>query len=175
MKWLEIEVLESAKEIFDIRDGILYHNLEKSGEILDRTNSITLALFTDGVSLFKSTITSYWPLHLVIYELPPKQRFLRKNMILWGLWQGIGKPRMNTFFFPFVQEMKKLYEEGIRVAYRGENITVKVMLSLNTMDFQARAYMFNMTQPNGAPGCIYCEEEEKSVLSRKVIVDPIHI
>lgn len=29
------------KEIYDIPDGILYRNLEKSGEFLDRTNNIT--------------------------------------------------------------------------------------------------------------------------------------
>ena len=39
-------------------------------------------------------------------------RFSKGNMMLWGLWQGKGKPSFNTFFEPFTSEMSKLYNEG---------------------------------------------------------------
>lgn len=32
--------------------------------------------------------------------------------MLWGIWQGKGKPSFNTFFEPFTSEMSKLYNEG---------------------------------------------------------------
>ena len=32
--------------------------------------------------------------------------------MLWGIWQGKGKPPFNTFFEPFTSEMSKLYNEG---------------------------------------------------------------
>lgn len=32
--------------------------------------------------------------------------------MLWGIWQGKGKPPFNSFFDPFTSEMSKLYNEG---------------------------------------------------------------
>lgn len=32
--------------------------------------------------------------------------------MLWGIWQGKGKPPFNAFFEPFTSEMNKLYREG---------------------------------------------------------------
>lgn len=69
-------------------------------------------LFSDGVPVFKSTKFSIWPLYLAVNELPPNHRFLRKNMLLWGVWFGAEKPDMNTFLTPFVQDMKTLKQDG---------------------------------------------------------------
>lgn len=33
-------------------------------------------------------------------------------MLLWGIWQGKGKPPFNSFFDPFTSEMSELYNEG---------------------------------------------------------------
>ena len=68
--------------------------------------------FSDGVPVFKSTKFGIWPVYLVVNELPPHLRFLRKNILLWGVWFGPEKPKMNTFLSPFVQDMKALREEG---------------------------------------------------------------
>lgn len=67
---------------------------------------------SDGVPVFKSTKFGIWPVYLVVNELPPHLRFLRKNILLWGVWFGPEKPKMNTFLSPFVQDMKALREEG---------------------------------------------------------------
>lgn len=81
-------------EIYDILDGRKYQ--EVKNKCKDMT--VTLTMFIDCVSLFKSSKVSLWPVYLVVNELSPYSRFLKKNMILWGLWQGQGKPKMNTFF-----------------------------------------------------------------------------
>lgn len=65
---------------------------------------------SDGVPVFKSTKFGIWPVYLVVNELPPHLRFLRKNILLWGVWFGPEKPKMNTFLSPFVQDMKALRE-----------------------------------------------------------------
>ena len=39
-------------------------------------------------------------------------RFSKRNMMLWGIWQGKGKPPFNSFFEPFTSEMSKLHNEG---------------------------------------------------------------
>jgi len=33
-------------------------------------------------------------------------------MMLWGIWQGKGKPPFNAFFEPFTSQMNQLYKEG---------------------------------------------------------------
>lgn len=87
-------------EIYDILDGRKYQELKSKCKDM----TVTLTMFTDGVSLFKSSKVSLWPVYLVVNELSPYSRFLKKNMILWGLWQGQGKPKMNTFFFHLLKK-----------------------------------------------------------------------
>lgn len=60
-------------------------------------------------------------MYLAVNELPPNHRFLRKNMLLWGVWFGAEKPDMNTFLTPFVQDMKSLKQDG--------NILIHLMIS----------------------------------------------
>lgn len=33
-------------------------------------------------------------------------------MLMWGIWQGKGKPPFNVYFEPFATEMIDLYENG---------------------------------------------------------------
>lgn len=33
-------------------------------------------------------------------------------MLIWGIWQGKGKPPFNVYFEPFATEMIDLYENG---------------------------------------------------------------
>lgn len=57
----------------DIRDGKLYKSLVESGHI--RVGStITLTFNTDGIPVFKSSKSSFWPIFLTVNELPYKIR-----------------------------------------------------------------------------------------------------
>ena len=61
----------------DIYDGTEYRQLSKRGGFLCPTTNpanISFVLNTDGVSLFKSSETSVWPIFLVINELPANIR-----------------------------------------------------------------------------------------------------
>ncbi|KAK3107405.1 hypothetical protein FSP39_013796 [Pinctada imbricata] len=153
----------------DINGGLLYKEMKQPGGFLwpANNNNITLTCFTDGVPLFKSSKVSLWPLYLVINELPPAERFLRKNMMVWGIWQGNDKLRMNTFLYPFVQDLQKLHSEGFTFNDGPKKKSGKALLVIATMDLMARAPVLNMMHHNGECGCIYCETPGITVPSGK--------
>ena len=62
----------------DIRDGAVYQQLVATG-FLSNPHNISLQLNTDGVPVFKSSGYLFWPLHLLINELPPSIRFFVMN------------------------------------------------------------------------------------------------
>ena len=92
--WEAIEENRSKarKSVTDVCDGSEYRKLLMPGGFLQDTTNITCFAFIDGIPLFKSSSTSLWPVYLLINEISSHQRFSRKNMILWGVWQGVGKP-----------------------------------------------------------------------------------
>lgn len=77
-------------------------------------------------------------------------------MILWGLWQGKGKPRFSTFFEVFTDDLINLKCEGFTILNK---FHPKLMLSLGSTDLQGKAYLLSMSHHNGICGCITCEEE----------------
>lgn len=152
--------------ICDITSGQFYKHLCQPGQFLDNTSgsfNITLTWNTDGIPLFKSSSVSLWPVYLAINELPPKERFLKKNLVVWGIWQGESKPSMNAFLSHFVKDMLSLYNTGFSVNGK----ICRAQLLLGSMDLQARAYVMNSVQHNGASSCLYCEESGRVVKSGK--------
>ena len=71
--------LQSQPRHSDIQHGRMYRRLSKPGGFLcKRTNpyNISFLLNTDGVSLYKSSASSFWPVFLIINELSPSKRFV---------------------------------------------------------------------------------------------------
>jgi hypothetical protein len=157
--------IPDSQIISDIKSGLEYRKLKQPGAFLDNPNNISFSLFTDGVPLFKSSSVSLWPVYLLVNELPPTERFLCKNMILWGIWQGNGKPRMVSFLKPLVEDLNKLYHQGFEFIFNKQIILSKAILLIVTMDLQARAFMLQMTHHNGEYGCLYCHQKGVSVPS----------
>ncbi|KAL7280964.1 hypothetical protein ACG7TL_005913 [Trametes sanguinea] len=73
---------------------------------------IALGLSTDGFSPFKgrkSRKYTAWPLLIINYNLPPEERFLKKNIICVGVIPGPKKPwDMDSFLYPMVEELLRL-------------------------------------------------------------------
>lgn len=63
--------------ISDICDGQLYKKLVDVG-----SNSISLLLNTDGVVLFQSKTHSFWPVLLMVNELPFSQRHVTNVIVV---------------------------------------------------------------------------------------------
>ncbi|XP_053398926.1 uncharacterized protein LOC123537936 [Mercenaria mercenaria] len=161
---------KAESNIEDVFDGKMYKKhfdgshftgtpqKDKSKEL-----HISLQLNTDGVSIFRSSSYSVWPLYLIINELHPKQRFNCQNRIFAGLWFGGIKPVMNVFLLPLIQEMSELYHTGISIILHGKEILLRGVLLNVVCDAPARCLVQNFTQFNGFFGCAFCQEKGKSV------------
>ena len=129
-------------------DGTKY----KEKGILFR-DSLSLTCNIDGVPVFLSSNVSLWPIYYTINELPLIVR--RKHVILHALWSGIGKPRMDCFLKPVVDELKMLYEVGFNWVRNSVAHTTRVHLGLICCDSVAHALLQNFKQFNGAFGCSF--------------------
>ncbi|CAH3170337.1 unnamed protein product [Porites lobata] len=87
----------SPHNIEDVYDGHLYKKLFENNGPLSQPENLSLKFNTDGVSIFKSSGSSIWPVYFEINELPPSKRKRLENMLLGGLWFSDKKPVMSTF------------------------------------------------------------------------------
>ena len=116
----------NSGNICDVYDGLQY---KKWKYFLNEPANVSFLLNTDGVAIFRSSKFSIWPVWIVINELPKSQRyvlfmyilyhnynyvfrFLRKNMLLAGVWYSKDKPTMTTFLKPIIEEINELYVHG---------------------------------------------------------------
>ena len=53
---------------------------------------------TDGISPFKSSVITIWPVLIALTNLPPSIRMNKDNIITVAIWAGESKPPMNTLF-----------------------------------------------------------------------------
>lgn len=60
-------------KLSDVYDGREY---QKHTDFLSKPENVSFLLNTDGVSIFRSSTVSLWPLWLVINELPPSVRLV---------------------------------------------------------------------------------------------------
>jgi hypothetical protein len=77
--------------------------------------------------------------------------------MLSTLWLASKKPNPDSYLRPFVEEGRKLFQEG--VTWKDKNGRVKrtrVMVLLSTFDSVARPMFCCMTQYNGFYGCTFC-------------------
>jgi len=109
----ETRSMHKKNDMNDITDGQYYKHLCSPGGFLHYNRNLTVTFNTDGAALFKSSREEIWPMYLVINEIHPSERFLNKNVILWGVWQGRGKPPTMSFLQRFVDEMKEISTSGI--------------------------------------------------------------
>ena len=84
--------------------------------------------------VWKSNHYDIWPLYVSICELPQHERYLAKDIMLAGLFQGSKKPYMLTFLKPFYEELKKL-EQGVMISTIEGEKRVKAYLITGTYDF----------------------------------------
>lgn len=92
---------DQSTKIEDLYDGDIYKkHVQNDGHgFLNSPHNISFLLNTDGVSVFKSSNVSLWPIYMQINELPFNKRKLKQNTILCGLWFGTDKPNNYDEFF----------------------------------------------------------------------------
>ncbi len=88
----------------DVKDGVEYQNIVKSGFLKEPYN-LVLSFNTDGVSPYKSSKLQIWPIYLQVLNLPPAIRNESRFLKVTSLWFGKSKPNLNILFQLFVQEI----------------------------------------------------------------------
>ncbi|XP_045461545.1 uncharacterized protein LOC123671624 [Harmonia axyridis] len=108
---------------------------------------ISLNISMDGLPIYKSSRSEFWPILFNIHELPEI-----KPMII-GIYCGKGKPsNLAEYLTPFVEEAKPILSEGLII--NGNNTTVKIRCFV--CDSPARAFIKGVTNFNSKHGCLKC-------------------
>lgn len=142
----------------DIYDGDLYQELFQEGEFLHNNNNISMTLYTDGVSVYSTSRVELWPLCFHINELPYKDRLLKENILLAGIWVSSNKPDPNVFLRPFVASLKKFKEVGFELNVSGAGPKlIKGIVIAGTCDLPAKAKFMRMNAHSGYFSCSRCE------------------
>lgn len=163
------------KQFERLLSSSLYHELDRDGPQKDTLCDITSGSFhkkirrnvmtdkdidaqlnLDGVQLHKSSTSSLCPTQLMLNNLPYKLR--KQNILLAGLWASPGRPIMDLYLKPILDELRDLHINGFECTPPGfeEPITVKVHTILAPVDSVERCVLQNIHQYNGVSGCSYC-------------------
>ena len=122
--------------------------------------SVNLILFSDGVSIKKSTQRKQlWPVWVQIADLPPKQRISRQNILLLALFLGPKNPDWNEL----VPYIKNELTCAVKICHNGKLISVLFKIRLLVADLCAKGHMLNMFKFNGHYGCHYCTAPGKTI------------
>ena len=124
---------------------------------------ISVMIFVDGFSLYKSSQKSVHTIQLMINELPYAARVTNIGII--GLWQGRGKPS-HQILIPLIEELKELEENGLKIEGLTEN--VRVILIGAITDLVARPFLQGIQQFNGKYGCTWCIQKSERVNGKQV-------
>ena len=73
-----------------------------------------------------------------------------------GLWSGKRKPQFPSFFHPFVDEMKRLYDVGFEWNSSGKLHKSTVTVLSCSCDSVPRCALQNISQFNGSYGFTWC-------------------
>ncbi|XP_015249752.1 PREDICTED: uncharacterized protein LOC107097209 isoform X1 [Cyprinodon variegatus] len=134
--------------VSDINTGGEYRHDEQEG-------SITLTFTCDGAPLLNSSKFSVWPILCTINELPYVERC--KNVLLHTLWFGKGKPLLQCFFTPFINELHKLSHEGFTWEDEsGLELNTRVTAKICVCDSLARSAVQNFQPFSSEFGCGFC-------------------
>ncbi|CAG5101558.1 Protein of unknown function, partial [Cotesia congregata] len=151
----------------DIMDGNLYKRHMSSEDLLSLNFSV------DGTPLFKSSQTSITPILCTINELDPSLRKL--HIMLVSIYLDTGKPVMNEYLKPFVEEAKVLANQGISYTYNGMKYHKKFKILNGVCDSVERPNLRCSKSFRGAYGCGLCKHpgEETAKGDGHVRVFPI--
>ncbi|XP_042961531.1 uncharacterized protein LOC122296147 [Carya illinoinensis] len=130
-------------------------------------HNVRLGLVSDGFNPFNNMSKPYsiWPVLLVPYNLPPWSCMKDPYTILSLLIPGPKSPGndIDVFLRPLVDELKELWEEGIRTfdAYSGEMFSLHAALLWTINDFPAYANLSGWST-KGKMACPSCREGTNS-------------
>ena len=168
MRYRGDKVKVSNGPITDVFDGSHYHELLQKEVTIDGhglghtyfsdDRDVALGLATDGVNPWQRRKSTFWPILLYNFNLPPEERFHDDNAICVGEVPGPEKPKdMDSFLYPLVQELLKL-SVGVRVynVVEKEIFTLCAYLITSFGDIPAISMILRMKGHNARLPCRLC-------------------
>ncbi|XP_065847546.1 uncharacterized protein [Euphorbia lathyris] len=124
--------------------------------------NVRLGLASDGFQPFNHSKTSYWPVILIPYNLPPWMCMKEPNFILSTLIPGPDGPRdaIDVYLQPLIEELKDLWEVGVAtfdVSTR-QNFMLHASLLWTINDFPAYANLSGWST-KGKMACPCCNKD----------------
>ncbi|KAI3817395.1 hypothetical protein L1987_11185 [Smallanthus sonchifolius] len=137
--------------------------------------NVRLGLAADGFNPFgnMSSAHSTWPVVLTTYNLPPWLCMKESSFMLSLLIPGPKSPGkdMDVFLRPLVDELKHLWQSGVRTKDAATNsfFTMKAALLWTINDFPARSSLSGWSG-QGYKACPTCNEDTSSIrVTNKVV------
>jgi hypothetical protein len=156
----DARTLLNTKCSYDIRDvagGQYYHfgiargigEICNLANVVDADTSISLQLNIDGLPIFKSSKTQFWPILGRIVEPTLSEVFII------GLFSGEGKPgNVEEYLKEFVNEVNFIETNGIVI--EGTETKPSLSISCFICDAPARAFIKQVKGHNAYHGCEKC-------------------
>lgn len=144
-----LNTCRSTTEIVPIGNGqFIYYGFDQVLPLLkdDNLTDYSLSLNFDGLPLFKSSNTSFWPI---------LGRFAHNPAVfVLGCFCGSGKPSLDDYLQPLIEDLQRFH---LGVEFQGR--CVKIKLDLVSMDTPAKAYIKCIKSFNGYFGCDQCTQK----------------
>lgn len=123
--------------------------LSHGADVLPRTEQVTIQININGLPLFKSSGTQFWPI-LGRFTMP-----LETKPFIVGLYCGDQKPgNVSEFQCDLVSEMKLINEQGLLMERFNWKLKVKIFCFI--CDAPARVYVKQVKYHNAYHGCEKC-------------------
>ncbi|XP_073729979.1 uncharacterized protein [Misgurnus anguillicaudatus] len=150
--------VRSNTEIQEKAGGKYYHFgvlksiagvLRQNTDILERINILELQVNIDGLPLYKSSATQFWPI------LGTVQNLVNEEPVTIGLFCGTCKPTsLDEYLQDFISEINELAN-----GFEFEGVKLQLQLSSMVCDAPARAFLKNVKGHTGYHGCEKCTQE----------------
>ena len=114
--------------------------------------SMSYTIFADGISPFRKSKSTLWPIFLVSNELNYHQRYDIDNIIILGIYFGYLKPELQILLKMIIEP--NLRNNSFCFDYNGNAYELKITTIV--ADKPARAMLLNMQNFNAKFGCIFC-------------------
>ncbi len=142
--------------LYDVHTGAGYRKAGGSSDFFSCPEHIGVFFNTDGISVFKSSRLTVWPIYLALASLPPSIRMNKDNLIITSFWVGHSKPPMELFLPLLTKELERLNTVGVSVHTPSGPKTIRLKPLFGVFDLVAKAPVMNIKQFNGVNGCPTC-------------------
>ena len=126
-------------------------------------------IYTDGISKFRHSKRSVWPLYLVSTDIMYSERYKLKNIILLGIYYGEIKPDIQLFLEEIFQQF--LQNGSLIFDFYGLKFSIEIVFL--TADKPARSLLINSQTFNSkyfCPICLCTSKVSTSGLKKKIYV-----